>query len=77
MRKIFITGGAGFIGSTFIHLILAETTDIEIINFDLLTYAGNLHNLQGLDETRHHFVKGDICNVAAVLAAIPRNGRYC
>ncbi len=73
MRKIFVTGGAGFIGSTFIRLILAEINDVEIINFDLLTYAGNLHNLQGIDKTRHHFVKGDICDESAVLAALPEN----
>ncbi len=47
MRKIFVTGGAGFIGSTFIRLILAETNDVEIINFDLLTYAKFLITLRG------------------------------
>ncbi len=71
MKKIFVTGGAGFIGSAFIHLILQETSDVEIINFDALTYAGNLENLQGLDETRHKFVKGDICDKSAVLDALP------
>jgi dTDP-glucose 4,6-dehydratase len=71
MRKIFVTGGAGFIGSAFIHLILAETSDVEIVNFDALTYAGNLKNLAGVDERRHSFVKGDICDAAAVLAALP------
>ncbi len=73
MRKIFVTGGAGFIGSAFIRLILAETTDVEITNFDLLTYAGNLHNLKGIEETNYHFVKGDICDAAAVSAALPEN----
>ena len=71
MRKFFITGGAGFIGSAFIHLILSETSDITITNFDLLTYAGNLDNLSGLDPSRHNFIKGDICDAAAVLTAIP------
>jgi len=71
MRKFFITGGAGFIGSAFIHLILSETSDITITNFDLLTYAGNLDNLSGLDPSRHRFIKGDICDPKAVLAAIP------
>ncbi|MEP6901256.1 MAG: dTDP-glucose 4,6-dehydratase [Actinomycetota bacterium] len=71
MKTIFVTGGAGFIGSAFIHLILQETTDVEIINFDALTYAGNPENLKGLDETRHKFVKGDICNKDAVLNALP------
>lgn len=71
MRKFFVTGGAGFIGSAFIHLILSETEDIEIINFDALTYAGNLENLKGVDERRHRFVHADICDRAAVLAALP------
>ena len=71
MRKFFITGGAGFIGSAFIHLILSETSGITITNFDLLTYAGNLDNLSGLDPSRHRFIKGDICDPKAVLAAIP------
>jgi len=71
MKKFFVTGGAGFIGSAFIHLILQETSDVEIINFDALTYAGNLENLKGLDETRHKFVKGNICDKSAVLDALP------
>jgi dTDP-glucose 4,6-dehydratase len=71
MKKIFVTGGAGFIGSAFIRLILAETSDTEIINFDALTYAGNLDNLEGLDETRHKFIKGDICKKEEVLGALP------
>ena len=71
--KIFVTGGAGFIGSAFIHLILREISDIEIVNFDALTYAGNPENLAGVDEKRYKFVKGDICDKAAVLAALPEN----
>jgi dTDP-glucose 4,6-dehydratase len=71
MKKIFVTGGAGFIGSAFIRLVLEETSDIEIINYDALTYAGNLDNLVGLDESRHKFVQGDICDREAVLAALP------
>lgn len=71
MKKIFVTGGAGFIGSAFIRLILDETSDVEIINFDALTYAGNLDNLAGLDDTRHKFVHGDICHREAVLNALP------
>ena len=62
MKKIFVTGGAGFIGSAFLRLVLDETSDVEIINFDALTYAGNLDNLMGLDESRHKFIHGDICN---------------
>ncbi len=71
MRTIFVTGGAGFIGSAFIRLILEETSDTKIINFDALTYAGNLDNLTGLDESRHQFVHGDICDREAVLNALP------
>jgi dTDP-glucose 4,6-dehydratase len=73
MKKLFITGGAGFIGSAFIHLTLGETDDVEIVNFDALTYAGNLENLEGVDERRHRFVKGDICDKAAVLEAVPES----
>jgi dTDP-glucose 4,6-dehydratase len=73
MRTIFVTGGAGFIGSAFIHLVLRQTSDVEIINFDALTYAGNLDNLIGLDEKRHKFIKGDICDKDNVLNALPEN----
>jgi dTDP-glucose 4,6-dehydratase len=73
MKTIFVTGGAGFIGSAFIHLILQQTSDIEIINFDALTYAGNPDNLIGLDEERHKFIKGDICDKDGVLNALPEN----
>ncbi|MEP6849113.1 MAG: dTDP-glucose 4,6-dehydratase [Acidobacteriota bacterium] len=69
--KIFVTGGAGFIGSAFVRMVLDERADVEIVDFDVLTYAGNLENLRGLDESRHRFVKGDICDRAAVLAAMP------
>lgn len=71
MTTIFVTGGAGFIGSAFIHQILEETSNVKIINFDALTYAGNLENLKGLDGTRHQFIKGDICDKTAVLNALP------
>jgi dTDP-glucose 4,6-dehydratase len=71
MKTIFVTGGAGFIGSAFIHLVLRQTSDVEIINFDALTYAGNLDNLIGLDEKRHKFIKGDICDKDNVLNALP------
>lgn len=70
MRKLFITGGAGFIGSAFVRLALAELTDCEIINFDALTYAGNLDNLTDIDESRHSFLRGDITDRKAVLAAL-------
>ena len=70
MREIFVTGGAGFIGSAFIRLLIEETVDCRITNFDLLTYAGNPDNLEGLDQARHRFVHGDIVDSKAVMAAI-------
>jgi len=69
--KILITGGAGFIGSNFIRHILAKRAEYSVINFDKLTYAGNLANLVSIaDDPRYHFVKGDICNTAAVETAM-------
>ncbi|HYP01737.1 MAG TPA: dTDP-glucose 4,6-dehydratase [Pyrinomonadaceae bacterium] len=70
MPKLFVTGGAGFIGSAFIRLALERWPDAEIVNFDALTYAGNPDNLVGLDRTRHHFVRGDITRREEVLAAL-------
>jgi dTDP-glucose 4,6-dehydratase len=70
MKNIFVTGGAGFIGSAFVRLVLDENPDCRVVNFDALTYAGNLDNLEGLDPARHHFVRGDICDPAAVLGAL-------
>lgn len=71
MKKIFVTGGAGFIGSAFVRLVLDSTTDFEVLNFDALTYAGNLENLNGIDASRHSFIKGDIRDKASVLSSIP------
>jgi dTDP-glucose 4,6-dehydratase len=59
--KILITGGAGFIGSNFIRLVLRENPDYEIVNLDALTYAGNLENLKEFEaHPRYRFIKGDI-----------------
>jgi dTDP-glucose 4,6-dehydratase len=70
MEKLFITGGAGFIGSAFVRLTLEEMPDCRIVNFDALTYAGNLDNLKEINGERHHFVRGDICDGDAVLASL-------
>jgi dTDP-glucose 4,6-dehydratase len=69
-REIFVTGGAGFIGSAFVRLLLNEVDDCKITNFDALTYAGNLDNLEGLDHARHRFVHGNITDPEAVQAAL-------
>ena len=71
MRTIFVTGGAGFIGSAFVRLVLDENSDVRIVDLDALTYAGNLENLEGIDGSRHEFVKGDICDRETVLNAMP------
>lgn len=62
IKKIIVTGGCGFIGSNFVHWIYNNKPDCEITVLDKLTYAGNLENIAGLDESRVHFVHGDICD---------------
>ena len=60
---ILVTGGAGFIGSNFISYILEKYLDYNILNLDKLTYAGDLKNLNGIEENpRYKFIKGDICD---------------
>jgi dTDP-glucose 4,6-dehydratase len=63
MTNILVTGGAGFIASNFIPHFLEKHPQYNLIDLDLLTYAGNLHNLREvMDNSRHKFIKGDICN---------------
>src|SRR5260370_23017610 len=69
--KLLITGGAGFIGSAFVRLSLAEDKAARIVNLDKLTYAGNLANLEPVAENpRYRFVHGDICDGALVNALL-------
>lgn len=69
--KLFVTGGAGFIGSNFIRQVLALDRDYSIVNFDKLTYAGNLNNLHSVVNDAHYrFAKGDICDGDAVADAM-------
>jgi dTDP-glucose 4,6-dehydratase len=66
-----VTGGAGFIGSNFVRHMLRTNDDIEIVNLDKLTYAGNLENLRDIEaDERYTFVKGDICDAAVVATAL-------
>ena len=61
MRRVLVTGGCGFIGSNFIRVLLQEEPEAEVINLDLLTYAGNPKNLADLeDSSRYRFVRGDV-----------------
>jgi dTDP-glucose 4,6-dehydratase len=77
--KIFVTGGAGFIGSNFIRHVLAENRGYSVVNYDKLTYAGNLSNLESIsvahearqtNDARYSFVRGDISDAPAVEHAL-------
>jgi dTDP-glucose 4,6-dehydratase len=69
--KIFVTGGAGFIGSNFIRHVLGLDKGYAVVNYDTLTYAGNLANLDSVAANPgYRFIKGDICDPAAVAAAM-------
>jgi len=71
--KLLITGGAGFIGSNFILHMMKSHPNVEIINLDLLTYAGNLTNLKGVDKNPNYtFIKGDICDPEIVNTILDR-----
>jgi dTDP-glucose 4,6-dehydratase len=64
-KKLLVTGGAGFIGTNFIRYVLEEMENWQVVNLDVLTYAGNLANFQDLSSTlekRHRFIRGDIRN---------------
>lgn len=67
MKTYLVTGGAGFIGSNYIHYMFKKYKDIKIVNLDKLTYAGNPENLKEFENNENYvFIKEDICNVEAV-----------
>jgi dTDP-glucose 4,6-dehydratase len=69
--RIFVTGGAGFIGSNFVRFVFKARKDVSIVNYDKLTYAGNLANLESVaDNHNYEFVKGDICDATTVETAM-------
>jgi len=71
MRRILVTGGAGFIGSNLVRMLLSERDDVEVVNLDLLTYAGNLANLGDVErDPRYTFIRGDICDPDTVRGSL-------
>ena len=70
LKRIVVTGGAGFIGSAFVRYLLEEYPEVEAVNFDNLTYAGNLDNVKDADPGRHRFVQGDIADAEAIASAM-------
>jgi dTDP-glucose 4,6-dehydratase len=68
--RIFVTGGAGFIGSNFIRFALGADRQVHVTNFDKLTYAGNPESLHDVRDPRYRFVCGDICDPDAVRSAM-------
>lgn len=65
-KNIIVTGGAGFIGSNFVHWVVGNQPDVHVTVLDALTYAGNRENLAGIPEERMEFVHGDICDAGLV-----------
>ena len=73
--NVLVTGGAGFIGSNFVHYMLQNHPDYKVINLDLLTYAGNIHNLDDvMDNPNHVFVQGNITNKELVRHLVTEHG---
>ena len=71
MRRLLVAGGAGFIGSNFIRHVMRERPGVEVVNFDALTYAGNLENLGHVaDDARYSFVRGSVADATAVAEAM-------
>lgn len=70
-ERIIVTGGAGFIGSNFVHWVVNNQPDTHVIVLDALTYAGNLDNLSGIPSDRMEFVHGDICDKELLARIVP------
>jgi dTDP-glucose 4,6-dehydratase len=74
-QSVLVTGGAGFIGSNFVRLLAETRPELRVVNYDALTYAGNLENVAELEgRAGYTFVKGDICDGAQVLATLKAHG---
>ncbi len=74
MKTYLVTGGAGFIGSNFVHYMLGKYDDIKLINIDALTYAGNPENLKAVEnDPRYTFIKGDICDKELIAKIFAEN----
>jgi len=70
--KLFVTGGAGFIGSNYVRWVLGNRAETDVTNYDLITYAGNLANLRDVeDDPRYRFTKGDICDGGMLDEVLP------
>ena len=75
MTNVLVTGGAGFIGSNFVRYMLGRHRGLTVVNYDLLTYAGNPENLEDLaGDPRYRFVQGDICDREAVDRCLEEHG---
>lgn len=71
MQRILVTGGAGFIGSNFVHYVIAQT-DFKVTVLDKFSYAANIRSIEGLDPQRVEIVKGDICDAVLVDSLVSR-----
>jgi len=75
MRTLLVTGGAGFIGSNYIHHVLSKHGDVRVVNLDKLSYSGNLKNLKDVEtDSRYLFVRGDITDRELIDSLLPREG---
>ena len=68
--RLLVTGGAGFIGSNFVHYVYEQRPEWKIVVYDALSYAGNMANLEGLDNTRYSFIHANICDQKMIDQAV-------